>query len=293
VEEEMKRFTAILLGALLVLVGQNAALGQSPPPPTTAFKTTFPVADPPQEFQLVQQALDFPPGAWTPAHSHGGLVFVTVAEGQVTQFSDGKETTYKPGDTWTETPGHVHQAGNTTSAPSRTLVTFLLPVGAQQTIPAQMVNAHASSVKTIATVSRFGAPAVARPFDVVEMQLDFAPGQWLPSQTYGGPAFFTVLEGGLTFRASGTDKAFKVGDNWTESPGAFSQVGNTGTAPASTFVTVLLPKGAALTTLESQPATLPQTGGELNGMPLGLVLVSALLIIAGGMLWRRNASRTR
>jgi quercetin dioxygenase-like cupin family protein len=289
----MKRVSAILLGVLLVLVGQNGALGQSPPEPTMTLKSTFPVADPPQEFQVVQQVLDFPPGAWTPAHSHGGLVFVTIAHGQVTQFSDGKETTYKTGDTWTEVPGHAHQAGNTTSTPSRTLVTFLLPVGAQQTIPAQMANAHASTVKTIARVSRFGAPAVARPFDVVEMQLDFAPGEWLPSQSYGGPAFFTVLEGDLNLRASGADKTFKASDTWTENPGAFSVIGNTGTAAASAFVTVLLPNGAKLTTLESQPATLPQTGGELNALPLGLVMVSVLLIIAGGLLWRNIGLRAR
>ena len=293
----MKRFSAILLGVLLVLVGQNIALGQSPPGPTTALKVTFPVADPPQQFQLVQQVLDFAPGAWTPAHSHGGLVFVTVAQGTVTQLSDGKETTFKTGDTWTETPGHVHQAGNATSGPSRTLVTFLLSPGAVQTTPQQMANAHDATIKPTARISRFDVPAVARPFDVVEMQLDFAPGQWLPSHTYGGPAFITELDGELTLRANGTDRNFKAGESWTEIPGQFSQVGNAGTVPASTFVTVLLPKGAALTTLESQakaqPATLPETGAELNAMPLGLALIIALLIFGGGMLWRRNATRAR
>lgn len=253
-----------ILAALTIrtaLVGQNAALGQSPAGPTTALKSTFPVADPPQQFQLVQQVLDFAPGAWTASHSHGGLAFVTVAQGTVTQFGDGKETTFKTGDTWTETAGHVHQAGNATSAPSRTLVTFLLAPGAVQTTPQQMANARDATIKPIARISKFDVPAVARPFDVIEMQLDFAPGQWLPSHTYGGPAFNTVLDGELTLRANGTDRNFKAGESWSETPGQFSQVGNVGTVPASTFVTALLPKGAEVMTWESQakaqPATLP------------------------------------
>lgn len=293
----MKRFSAIVLGVSLLLVGQNVALGQAPPGPTTVLKSTFPAADAPQQFQLIQQVVDFPPGAWTPPHFHGGLVFVTIAKGQVTQFSDGKDTTYKTGETWTETPGHVHQAGNLTSEPSRDLATFLLPLGAQQTTPQQMADAHDTTIKSTARLSKFDVPAVARPFDLVQMQFDFAPATWQPSHTYGGPAFILVLDGELTLRANGADKNFKAGEGWTEKPGEFSQVGNAGTAPASTFVTVLLPKGAALTTLESQakalPGTLPGAGGQLNAMPLGLALISALLIVGGGMLWRRNATRAR
>lgn len=287
----MKRFSAIVLGVSLILVGQSVALGQPPPGPTTVLKSTFPVADAPQQFQLIQQVVDFPPGAWTPPHSHGGMVFVTVAEGTVTQFSEGKDTPYNKGETWTETPGHMHQAGNPTSAPARDLATFLLPPGAQQTTPQQMVNAHDASIKSTARLAKFDVPTVARPFDLVEMQLDFAPGAWQPSHTYGGPAFGLVLDGELTLRASGGDKAIKAGEGWTEKPGEFSQVGNAGAVPASTFLTVLLPKGAELTTLESQPKALPQTGGNLNTFPVGLVLITAALIIAGGMLWRRNAER--
>ncbi len=286
-----------VLAALTVKEAQNLALGQSPQGPQTALKSTFPVTDPPQQFQLVQQVIDFPPGAWTPAHSHGGLVFVTIARGQVTQFSDGKDTVYQTGDTWTEIPGHQHQAGNTTSEPARDLVTFLLPPAAQQTISGQLPNAHDTTIKTSAQLSKFDVPAVARPFDLVQMQIDFAPGQWQPSHSYGGPAFALVLDGALTFRANGSDKTVKTGEGWTENPGTYSQVGNAGTTPASAFVTVLLPKGASLTMLQSQAntqaVTLPASGATLNAQLPGLGLIGALLIVGGGMLWRRNATRAR
>ncbi|MGE5139721.1 MAG: cupin domain-containing protein, partial [Rudaea sp.] len=144
----MKRLTAVMLSMLLLMVGQNVALGQSPAGPTTVVKSTFPVADPPPQFQLIEQVVDFPPGSWTPPHSHGGQAFVTIAQGTVSQFSDGKDTTYQKGSTWTETPGHAHQAGNTASGPARDLAVFLLPPGAQQTISGQMANAHDTSIKT-------------------------------------------------------------------------------------------------------------------------------------------------
>ncbi len=293
----MKKVIPFMLAALLALLGQSIAFGDSPSAPTTTLKSTFPVTSAPQQFQVVQQVLDFPQGAWTPAHSHGGQAFVMIAKGVVTQFSDGKLTTYKVGDTWTETPGHVHQAGNTTSSPARTLVTFLLPPGAQQTTPHDLADARPSTVKTTAVKSQFDVQAVARPFDVIEMQLDYAPGQVLPSHTYGGPAFVTVLDGQLTARVGGADKIYKAGESWSETAGQFSEVRNEASAPASAFVTVLLPKGMTLTTLENQPkgqpATLPETGGVPETPTRALVLISVLLIFAGAILWQRNATRAR
>lgn len=293
----MKKYIAVTLGLLLVLLGESVALGQAPSGATVDLKSTFPVTDPPQQFQLIQQVVDFPPGAWTSPHSHGGLVFVTIAEGTVTQYSDGKDTTYKKGETWTETPGHMHQAGNVTSAPARDLATFLIPPGLQQTTAGDMPNAHAATIKTNAKLVKFDVSTVAKPFDLIQMKLDLAPGQWQPSQAYGGPAYVLVLDGELTLRANGADKAYKSGEGWSEMAGGFSQVGNTTTGSGSAFVTVLLPKGATLMTPESQakqqPTTLPQTGGEMNSTLPGLALISALLlIVGGGALLNRFATRS-
>lgn len=282
-----------VLASFTFLEGRSVALGESPAGPTTAFKSVFPVTDAPQGFQLIEQVVDFAPGAWTGPHSHGGHVFVTVAQGTVAQFSEGKDTLYRKGETWQETPGHVHQAGNPTSAPSRDVATFLLAPGAQQTTPQQVANAHDATIKPVSRLVKFEVPAVARPFDLVEMELDFAPGQQQASHTYGGPAFVLVLDGELTLRANGTEKSVKAGEGWTETAGQFSEVVNAGSAPASAFVTVLPPKGATLMTVQGQPATLPTTGGELGVVPFGLVLISALLIIGGGWLWLRNARRAR
>lgn len=77
--------------------------------------------------------LDFPSGAWTPLHSHGGQTLVTILAGEVTERRDGVETIYKPGEGWTEQPGALHEAGNTGTEPASLTALFLLPKGAELT----------------------------------------------------------------------------------------------------------------------------------------------------------------
>jgi quercetin dioxygenase-like cupin family protein len=77
--------------------------------------------------------LDFAPGAWTPAHWHGGALLVTALEGEITMRQQGTERTFKPGELWIEYPGVVHAAGNKTSGTSTVVVTFLMPKGGRLT----------------------------------------------------------------------------------------------------------------------------------------------------------------
>jgi quercetin dioxygenase-like cupin family protein len=58
---------------------------------------------------------------------------ITVVQGQVTLSSDGVETTYKAGDSFSETPGQTLQAFNRGSTELIVVATYLLPDGAQLT----------------------------------------------------------------------------------------------------------------------------------------------------------------
>ena len=43
-----------------------------------------PVAELASEFELVQLIVDFSSGTWTPSHTHGGMLLVTVLKGEQT-----------------------------------------------------------------------------------------------------------------------------------------------------------------------------------------------------------------
>jgi quercetin dioxygenase-like cupin family protein len=90
--------------------------------------------------------------------------------------------------------------------------------------------------------------SLAGPFEIVHLVLDYAPGVWTPPHTHGGQAVVTVVEGAMTVRQQGTEKTYRPGEGWAEAPNVEHQVGNTAAHQASVLVTVLLPKGAPLTT---------------------------------------------
>jgi LPXTG-motif cell wall-anchored protein len=96
--------------------------------------------------------------------------------------------------------------------------------------------------------SRFEAPSPPSQLDQVSLVLDFVPGVWTPPHAYGGQGFVTVAEGEITVRERGAERKVKAGETWVQSPGGLVEVGNAGTARARTLVSVLLPKGAPLTT---------------------------------------------
>ncbi len=87
---------------------------------------------------MINLVLDFAPGAWTPVHTHGGQGIVTVLEGELTHRPQGgAEQRLVPGESFIETPGHAHAAGNDTDANTRVLFTILLPKGAELTTVVQ------------------------------------------------------------------------------------------------------------------------------------------------------------
>jgi quercetin dioxygenase-like cupin family protein len=137
----MKRRTTLtsILVVLVLLLPYNVAVSQElPPGPTPVYRSSFEVTNPPAHFDTINLVLDFAPGAWTPMHTHGGQGIVTVLEGELTHRPHGgEEQTFVAGESFTETPGHVHAAGNDTDATARVLFTILLPKGAELTTVVQ------------------------------------------------------------------------------------------------------------------------------------------------------------
>jgi quercetin dioxygenase-like cupin family protein len=107
------------------------------PAPATPNKTLYSFTlDSPSisgGYSVIQQVLDFAPGAQTVKHRHGGPGVITVIQGQVTLNSDGVVKTYNVGESFTETPGQTLQAFNRGSTELIVVATYLLPDGAQLT----------------------------------------------------------------------------------------------------------------------------------------------------------------
>jgi quercetin dioxygenase-like cupin family protein len=246
---------AILALAVVVLPVAQAASpqGQLPPGPSTRFRSDFDAAGAPDQFALVQLVLDFEPGAFTPVHTHGGLAYVTVLEGDMTVREDGAERTYAAGETWVEIPGEFAAVGNPGASAASILVSFLVPPGAPLTsVRAAGASGQAPPGPTTRYRSDFAVGSVTTPFDVVHVGLDFAPGAFTPVHTHGGDAFVTVLAGQMAIREAGlAERLVSTGETWVEQPGEFAAVGNSGETDARIAVTFLLPKGAALTTVDS------------------------------------------
>lgn len=125
-------FTMFLL--ISVAAAADEKSGQAATPgPTVVSQTKYPLTVGSGEYDLITRILDFPAGAWTPNHMHGGNVLVTVVSGEMTTREKGTEKIFKAGESWTESPGNVHTVGNASTAPARVVAVFLLPKGAEIT----------------------------------------------------------------------------------------------------------------------------------------------------------------
>lgn len=106
-----------------------------PPRPSVSYQFKTDVAPMTEPFEVVQQGLEFVPGAATPWHTHPGLVMVTVLAGELTFSVGGVETVYREGESFMELPGQPAQARNAGGAPARVMATYLLPAGAPLSHP--------------------------------------------------------------------------------------------------------------------------------------------------------------
>jgi quercetin dioxygenase-like cupin family protein len=247
----------ILLAVFSVALPGATASAQVPPGPSVAHQAKFPATTPAGPFEVVQVIAEFAPGAWTPPHTHGGEVFVSVLEGEVTFRSMGSEQNFKVGETWTEQPGHFAAAGNAGTAKARLLATFVLPKGAQLTTNQEGISTQQLPPgPTTVYMSRGDAAMPSGPFEIVQLVLDFAASTWTPPHTHGGQGFVLVTEGEMTLRMMGMDHKYKAGESWVDIPDIVHAAGNDTPAKASLVASFVLPVGAALTTVQA-PAAAP------------------------------------
>lgn len=228
--------------------GPPASTASKPPPPAVTFQARLDSPDVSGDFDEVQLLIEFPPGAWTPVHSHGGPGLVTVIQGQVVRRTGGTDTTYRQGEGWIEDTGNVHQVGNLTNTGALTVAGFLVPKGAVLTTPRPGAPAPPLDVIYRATWKML-SPSVSGSFSEVRNVLDFAPGAWTPLHKHGGPALIGVVEGQVTVRENGVERTFRAGESWIEPAGNIHQAGNLSGAPARVVSNYLVPQGAAVTTV--------------------------------------------
>lgn len=101
--------------------------------PTVPFKGSYPIAVAAGEYALVNNVLDFVPGAEVPLHFHGGPAVIVDMDGDLTIGAAGHEHALKTGDLDTQPTGAQHQMLNMGSTNARALFGVLLPKGAKLT----------------------------------------------------------------------------------------------------------------------------------------------------------------
>jgi quercetin dioxygenase-like cupin family protein len=101
---------------------------QSTPPPQVVTQAVFEIAEPPVEYEVVHQLLDYAPGSWALAPENEGDTFITVVQGElVARDEAGAETVYAPGATRTEEQGVAVERGSTGGEVVRIVTTTLVP----------------------------------------------------------------------------------------------------------------------------------------------------------------------
>jgi quercetin dioxygenase-like cupin family protein len=242
----MKQLSVLAVIAVSLTLGLQAqvALGNQPGV-TTSVETRFQAADPPAEADLMQVVLDFAPGAWTPVHTHGAPVYVTVLSGEMTLRMSGMDQKFTAGQTWIDNPDEPHAAGNDGSAPARLVGTWVLPKGAT---PTTIVETGAQAVlppgPTTVAQYRVGASGLPTPLDVVHRLVEVAPGASLPPHTHPGPNLVSVLEGDVTLQMSGLLYSYQAGNSWAEPANTIHSGAAHGSATARVVATALIPRGA-------------------------------------------------
>jgi len=95
----------------------------------------------------------------------------------------------------------------------------------------------------------FPVAVKAGDYDLVTIVFDFPPGSGFLPHFHGGYVLVTVLEGEITLQEKGAERKVKTGESWTENPGDVHAVINQGPANTHVVAVILLPKGAAVSTL--------------------------------------------
>ena len=199
----------------------------------------FDVTNAPLQAEVVQLVVDFPPGAWTSWHTHGGQAINLVLEGEITLRRAGMEYPHRAGQAWTDSSGEVHAAGNTGPGKARLLTNFLLPPGAVQTTAVQ----DSPFEPTIVYEARFPLPALPAEAEIVQEVADLDSG-WRTQRASVGFTANIIIAGEVARRLGGDRKVYKAGEAWSAPAGTLIGEENRSAGTARVFTTSLLPRGS-------------------------------------------------
>jgi quercetin dioxygenase-like cupin family protein len=199
----------------------------------------FDVTNAPAQADLVSLVVDFPPGAWTSLHTHGGQALNLVLEGEITLRQRGADRPHTAGQAWSDTSGQVHSAGNTGTGRARLLTNFLLPKGAPQIT----VIEETQFGPGVTSEARFSLPRLAGDTEILLQVVDLPPG-WRAERASPGYAAVIVMEGEVTHAAGAVAKSYRVGEAWSAAADTVVTDRNPSAGRARIFATYLLPKGA-------------------------------------------------
>jgi quercetin dioxygenase-like cupin family protein len=226
--------TAASLAALAADESSPAGNGRR----TIIAESRFDVTNPAQQVQLVQLVVDFPSGAWTSWHTHGGQAINLVLEGEMTLRHAGMDQGYRAGQAWTDSSTQVHAAGNSGAGKARLLTNFVLPQGAPDTVAVQ----ESSFEPTIAYAARFSLPALPANAQIVQQVVELGPASQAQG-TLAGFAATVVLAGEVAYKIGSELKVYKSGDAWSAPAGTIVADENKSASSARVFTSYLLPAG--------------------------------------------------
>ncbi len=98
-------------------------------------------------------------------------------------------------------------------------------------------------------MSKFPITVGGGEYDLLTIIQDFPAGAGVATHKHGGHVLVTVLSGEMTLREKGAERIIKTGESWTENPGDVHAVVNAGTATTRVVISILIPKGAEVTTM--------------------------------------------
>jgi quercetin dioxygenase-like cupin family protein len=141
-------------------------------------RTVLSVQNFPAGYQTMKLLAENAPGSCSGRHSHPGIETSYLLEGEVTFTIDGKQpTVYKPGGEWRLDPNVVHNAcaGN---APTKVLVTYVLPAGGPVAVSAGSAEAaKAMLTKATAAIKKDKEIAIAQ---MIKGENGFLDGETYP-----------------------------------------------------------------------------------------------------------------
>jgi len=288
------RRLVLLLGTLgLITISPHASFVIAQEGSKLIVDSRFDIVDAPSQAELVQQVVDFPPDAWTSPHSHGGQAINLVLEGEITLRQGGVDKRHTAGQSWTDSTGQVHAAGNTGSGKARLLTNFLLPKEVKQTT----VEGTSQLQPSVTYEARFPIPTLTADAEIRQQAIALEPG-WRESKGYGGFVANIVVDGELRFTINGSEKSYKGGEAWSARAGLPVNGENLSSNGARIFTTYLLPKGASLSVTPgpvdpkiSDNTTQANDLGSVWLWPTLTIALLAVITAAGATLLRRSRAR--